>query len=45
MGPLAQLWKILKYSKQTEGEIAKFKVEQIVVLLGQSSNAITYHRR
>ena len=52
MGPLAKLWKILEDAKQAEDEVAPisvnellFYVEQIVLLLGQSSNAITYHRR
>ena len=52
MGPLAKLWKILEDAKQAEDEAVQisvnellFYVEQIVLLLGQSSNAITYHRR
>ena len=52
MGPLAKLWKILEDAKQAEDEAVPvsvnellFYVEQIVLLLGQSSNAITYHRR
>ena len=52
MGPLAKLWKILEDAKQAEEEAAQISVhelllyvEQIVLLLGQSSNAITYHRR
>ena len=52
MGPLAKLWKILEDAKQAEDEAVQisvnellFYVEQIVLLLGQSSNTITYHRR
>ena len=52
MSPLAKLWKILEDAKQAEDEAVPisvnellFYVEQIVLLLGQSSNAITYHRR
>ena len=52
MCPLAKLWKILEDAKQVEDEAVQisvkelfFYVEQIVLLLGQSSNAITYHRR
>ena len=52
MGPLAKLWKILEDAKQAEDEALHisvnellFYVEQIMLLLGQSSNAITYHRR
>ena len=52
MGPLTKLWKILEDAKQAEDEAVQisvnellFYVEQIVLLLGQSSNAITYHRR
>ena len=46
------LWKILEDAKQAEDEAVHisvtellFYVEQIILLLGQSSNAITYHRR
>ena len=52
MCPLAKLWKILEDAKQVEDEAVQisvkelfFYVEQIVLLLEQSSNAITYHRR
>ena len=52
MGPLAKLWKMLEDAKQTEDEAVQisvnellFYVEQIVLLLGQSSNAIAHHRR
>ena len=52
MGPLAKLWKILEDAKQAEDEAVPvsvnellFYVEQIVLLLGQSSYVITYHRR
>ena len=52
MGPLAKLWKILEDAKQAEDEAVSisvneliFYIEQIVLLLGQSSNAITYYRR
>ena len=52
MGPIAKLWKILEGAKQAEDEAVQtsvnellFFVEQIVLLLGKSSNAITYHRR
>ena len=52
MGPIAKLWKILEGAKQAEDEAVQTSVnellfffEQIVLLLGKSSNAITYHRR
>ena len=52
MGPLAKLWKILEDAKQAEDEAVHisvnkllFYVEQIILLIGQSSNAITYHRK
>ena len=52
MGPLAKLWKILEDAKQTDNEAVQFSVnelifyvEQVVLLLEHSSNAITYHRR
>ena len=52
MGPLAKLWKILEDAKQAEDEAVQisvndllFDVEQIVLLLRQSSNAIIYYRR
>ena len=51
-GPLEKLWKILEDAKQAENEAVQisvnellFYVEPTVLLLGQSSNAITYHRR
>ena len=51
MGPLAKLWKVLEDAKQAEDEPVHisvnellFHVEQIILLLGQSSNAITYNR-
>ena len=51
MGLLAKLWKFLEDTKQAEDEVVQisvnellFYVEQIVLLLEQSSNAITYHR-
>ena len=51
-GPLAKLWKILGDTKQAEDDAVQisvnellFYVEPIVLLLGQSSNVITYHRR
>ena len=51
MGPLAKLWKVLEDAKQVEDEPVHisvnellFHVEQIILLLGQSSNAITYNR-
>ena len=52
MGPLAKLWKIVEDADQAEDESVQisvnellFYIEQIVLLLGQSSNAITYYRR
>ena len=52
IGPLAKLWKILEDAKQPEDEAVQvsvnellFYVEQIVLLLGQNSYTITYHRR
>ena len=52
MGLIAKLWKVLEDAKQAEDEAVQtsvnellFYVEQIVLLLGKSSNAITYHRR
>ena len=52
MGPLAKLWKILEDAKQAEDEAVQtsvnellFYVEQIILLLGQSSNAKTFYRR
>ena len=52
MGPLAKLWKIVEVIKQAEDQAVQISVnelllyvEQIVLLLGQSSNAIRYHRR
>ena len=52
MGPLRKLWKILEDVKQEEDNAVQisvnetlFYVEQIVLLLGQSSNTITRPRR
>ena len=52
MGPLAKLRKVLEDAKQAEDEAVQisinellFYAEQTVLLLGQSSNAIAYHRR
>ena len=52
MGSLANLWKNLEDAKQAEDEAVHisanellFYVEQIILLLGQSSNAILHHRR
>ena len=52
MGPLTKLWKIIEDAKQAADEVVQisvneflFYVEQIVLFLGQSSRAITYHRR
>ena len=52
MGPLRKLWKILEDAKQEEDNAVQisvnemlFYVEQIVLLLGQSSNTITRPRR
>ena len=52
MGPLAKLWKIVEVIKQAEDQAVQISVnelllyvEQIVLLLGQSSNAIRYQRR
>ena len=52
MGPLSKLWNILEGAKGAEEDAVQISindllhyVEQTVLLLGQSSNAITYHRR
>ena len=52
MGALPKLWNILERAKGTEKDAVQISindllhyVEQTVLLLGQSSNAITYHRR
>ena len=52
VGLLAKLWKILEDAKQAEDEAVQFSVnellfyvDQIPLLLGQSSSAITYHRK
>ena len=52
MGPLLKFWNILEGAKGVEEYAAQISikdllhyVEQTVLLLGQSSNPITYHRR
>ena len=52
MGPLSKLWNILERAKVAEKDAVQisindllYYVEQSVLLLEQSSNAITYHRR
>ena len=52
MGPLSKLWNILEGAKGAEEDAMQISisdllhyVEQTVLLLGQSSNAITFHRR
>ena len=52
MGPLSKLWNILERAKGAEEDAVQISindllhyVEQTVLLLGQNSNAITYHRR
>ena len=52
MGPLSKLWNVLEGEKGAgEGAVQisindlLHYVEQTVLLLGKSSNAITYHRR
>ena len=52
MGPLVKLRKVVEDAKQAEDEAVQisinellFYAEQTVLLLGQSSNAIAYHRR
>ena len=52
MGPLSKLWNILEGAKGAEEDAVQISindllhyVEQTVLLLGQSSNAITYHIR
>ena len=52
MGPLLKLWNILEGVKGEEEDAVQISindllhyVDQTVFLLGQSSNAITYHRR
>ena len=52
MGPLSKLWNILEGAKGAEEDAVKISVnellhyvKQTVLLLRQSSNAITYHRR
>ena len=53
MRPLAKLWKTLEHAKQVEDESEAvqisvnellFYVEQIVLLLRQSSNVITFQK-
>ena len=52
MGRLSKLWKILEGAKRAKEDAVQISindllhyVEQTVLLLKQSSNAITYHRR
>ena len=52
MGPLPKLWNILQGAKGAEEDAVQISindllhyVKQTVLLLGQISNAITYHRR
>ena len=52
MAPLSKLWDILEGAKGAEEDVVQISinellhyVKQTVLLLGQSSNAITYHRR
>ena len=52
MGPLSKLWNILEGAKGAEEDAVQISindlvhyVEQTVLLLRQSSNAITYHRK
>ena len=52
MDPLSKLWNILEGAKEAEEDAVQKSindllhyVEQTVLLLGQSSNTITYHRR
>ena len=52
MAPLSKLWDILEGAKGAEEDAVQISinellhyVKQTVLLLGQSSNAITYHRR
>ena len=52
MDQLEKLWKILEDDKQAENETGQISVNellsyvaQIVLLVGQSSNAIMYYRR
>ena len=52
MGPLSKLWNILERAKGAEESAVQISindllhyVEQTVLLLEQSGNAITYHRR
>ena len=52
MSPLSKLWNILEGTKRAEEDTVQISindllhyVEQNVLLLGQTSNAITYHRR
>ena len=52
IGPLSKLWNILEGAKGAEEDVVQIYindllhyVEQAVLRLGQSSNAITYHRR
>ena len=52
MCPLSKLWNILERAKGAEEDAVQISindllhyVEQTVLLLGQSSNAFTYHRR
>ena len=50
-GPLSKLWNILEGAKRAEEDAVQISIndltyyfDQTVLLLGQSSNAITYHR-
>ena len=52
MGPLSKLWNILEGAKGAEEDVVQISindllhyVEQTVLRLGHSSNAITYHGR
>ena len=52
MGPLSKLWNILEAAKAAEEDAVQISindlldyVEQTVLLMRQSSNAITYHRK
>ena len=52
MGPLSKLWNILEGAKVAEEDAVQISinellhyVEQTVLLLGQSSNAIIFHRK
>jgi len=52
MGPLARMWSILEKAIQSKEEHVSVSLtdlqqymEQTILMIGQSSNTVTYHRR